>query len=73
MQISDENVHHIREIMDEVFGAENFVSLIYFATTSGFSSSEISRVGDYLCWYAKNKDSVKYRPLFQYKRRVRKR
>ena len=67
VQISDKNVHHIREIMDEVFGAENFVSLIYFATTSGFSSSEISRVGDYLCWYAKNKDSIKYRPLFQYK------
>ncbi len=31
VQISDENLHHVRELMDEVFGAENFVSLIAFA------------------------------------------
>jgi len=28
VQISDENVHHVREIMEEVFGNKNFVSLI---------------------------------------------
>jgi len=64
VQISDENVHHVRELMDEVFGRENFISLIYFATTSGFSSSALSRVGDYLVWYAKNKKQLKYRQLF---------
>ena len=32
VQISDENVHHVRELMDEVFGAENFVSIISFRT-----------------------------------------
>ena len=67
VQISDENVHHVREIMDEIFGAENFMSLIYFATTSGFTSSEISRVGDYLCWYAKDHERVKYNHLFNEK------
>ena len=67
VQIGDENVHHVREIMDEVFGAENFVSLIYFATTSGFPGSGVSRVGDYLCWLAKNKKKLKWRQLFQNK------
>ncbi|OCC15405.1 putative DNA methylase [Dissulfuribacter thermophilus] len=64
LQISDENVHHVRELMDEVFGKENFVSLIYFATTSGFTSAALSRVGDYLIWYAKELSRLKYRQLF---------
>ena len=67
VQISDENVHHIREIMDEVFGAENFVSLISFSTTSGFQTSTLSRTGDYLCWYAKDKQQTKYHQLFREK------
>ena len=67
VQISDENVHLVRGVMDEVFGRENFVSQIYFTTTSGFSASEISRVGDYLVWYGKDKSKIKYRPLFQFK------
>jgi adenine-specific DNA-methyltransferase len=64
VQISDENVHHVRELMDEVFGAGNFVSQIYFATTSGFATSALSRVGDYLLWYARDKTQLKYRQLF---------
>ncbi len=64
VQIGDENVHRVRAVMDEVFGEENFVSMIYFATTSGFSTSEISRVGDYLIWYAKSKSETKYRELY---------
>lgn len=64
VQISDENLHHVKEIMDEVFDRENFISLIYFATTSGFSTSTISRVGDYLIWFAKDKSRLKYRQLF---------
>ncbi|GMU25597.1 site-specific DNA-methyltransferase [Patescibacteria group bacterium] len=64
VQINDENVHHVKEIMDEVFGKDNFVSLISFATTSGFQSSTLSRAGDYVCWYAKDKKKIKYRPLY---------
>ena len=65
VQIGDENLHHVRELMDEVFGKENFVSQIYFSTTSGFSSSTLSRVGDYLIWYARDRVNIKYRQLFQ--------
>ncbi len=61
VQISDENVHLIRSLMDEVFGVGNFVSLIYFSTTGGFSTTAISRVGDYLVWYGKDIKKLKYR------------
>lgn len=50
VQMSDENVHHVREICDEVFGPENFVTMIYFRTTGGFETNQISRVGDYIVW-----------------------
>ena len=64
VQISDENVHLMRCLMDEVFGVENFVSLIAYASTSGFESTTLSRSGDYLVWYAKNKASIKFNSLF---------
>ena len=64
VQISDENVHHIREIMDEVFGAENFVSLITARKTLPLGSSGLAGISDYLIWYCRNKQSYKYRNLF---------
>jgi adenine-specific DNA-methyltransferase len=65
VQISDENVHHVRELMDEVFDCKNFVSLIIFKTTGGFDTSTLSRVGDYLIWYAKDIEKIKFRKLFE--------
>jgi adenine-specific DNA-methyltransferase len=67
VQISDENVHHVKELMDEVFGNDNFVSLIYFRTTGGFASKAISRVGDFLIWYTKDLKNLKYRQLYEAK------
>jgi len=61
VQISDENLHHVRELMDEVFGARNFASLISYSTTGGFASATLSRTGDYILWYAKNLSAVKFR------------
>nr|WP_217915597.1 DNA methyltransferase [Miltoncostaea marina] len=63
VQIGDENVHRVRALLDEVFGGENFVSLISFVTTSGFTqASALPRTGDYLIWYAKSTDLMKVRP-----------
>ena len=67
VQISDENLHHVREVMDEVFGAENFVAVIAFSKTTGFSGKTISSVADYIIWYAKSVDRLKYRQLFRKK------
>jgi adenine-specific DNA-methyltransferase len=64
VQISDENLHYIREILDEVFGVENFVSLISYSTTSGLTSNTLSRAGDYLLWYCRDQKAIKYHQLF---------
>ena len=67
VQIGDENVHLVRCLLDEVFGAENFVSLISFATTSGFDVKELARGGDYLLWYGKDRHQrgIKVRALYE--------
>jgi len=64
VQISDENIHHVREICDEVFGVENFCSIISYATASGFTTNTLSRAGDYIVWYSKKYNAVKYHQLF---------
>jgi adenine-specific DNA-methyltransferase len=65
VQIGDENVHLVRCVLDEVFGSDNFVSLISFVTTSGFTqASALARNGDYLLWYAREVDSLKARTLW---------
>lgn len=63
VQIGDENVHRVRAVMDEVFGEENFVSLISYAKTTGFSTTHLSSVADYIVWYAKSGDCMKFRNL----------
>lgn len=65
VQISDENIHHVREVLDEIFGAENFVSQISFQTTSGFATRTLSTLGDFLLWYAKDKQRVKVRKIYE--------
>ncbi len=64
VQISDENVHLVRNLMDEVFGSENFCKTIIMQKTGGLTQSLIPGTSDYLLWYAKDKSLVKYRQLF---------
>ena len=69
VQISDENLHHVREVLDEVFGAANFVSVIAFQKTSGPNQSRaVSTVCDFLVHYAKEKKLLKLKHLFTAKR-----
>jgi adenine-specific DNA-methyltransferase len=67
VQISDENLHHVRELMDEVFGSQNFVSLVSYVTTSGIPGKKLPRAGDYLLWYARDVEQMKYRQLYRNK------
>jgi adenine-specific DNA-methyltransferase len=67
VQIGDENVARVKCVMDEVFGDANFVALIAYAKTTGFSGNYLSSVCDYLLWYSKHLDLIKYRPLFDLK------
>ena len=65
VQMSDTNLHHVREVMDEVFGAECFVSQISFQTTSGFQTRTLATLGDFLLWYARDPERLKVRKLFE--------
>lgn len=65
VQIGDENVHLVRCLMDEVFGGENFVSVISFSTTSARGAGMLDCISDYLLWYAKQKPVAKFRILFR--------
>ncbi len=67
VQISDENAHHVRELIDEVFGAGNFVSQISFRKTRAFETKTLANTADYLLWYAKDFLRLKCRKLFQQK------
>ena len=67
VQIGDENVHRVRALLDEVFGEENFVSLISYAKTTGFSSQHLSSVCDYVIWYGRSKSEIKFRTLVEKK------
>ncbi len=64
VQIGDENVHLVRCILDEVFGSENFSSLIVVRKTTGKGSAFLDTTSDFLLWYFKDKDRAKYRQLF---------
>lgn len=67
VQIGEGNVHRVRALLDEVLGAENFVTQITFLKTSSQSSEFLSSPVDYLLWYARDKKQCAYFPLFQEK------
>lgn len=65
IQIGDENVHLVRSLLDEIFSVENFISLITIKTTGGLGSLRLKSVSDFILWYAKDINVLKFRkPLF---------
>ena len=70
VQIGKENVHRVALVMDEIFGTQNRMATITYATTGGSSTKHLPEVGDYLIWYAKDKAQVKYRQLYEQLDRV---
>jgi adenine-specific DNA-methyltransferase len=67
VQISDENVHLVRNLTDEIFGAANFVALVIVQKTGGLGTSGMKSVADYLVWYCRTRQAIKYRQLFRLK------
>ena len=66
IQISDDNIHLIRNILDEVFGSENYVSLIPFRKKlMPLGSNTLEGMCDFIIWYAKDIQNIKYRPLYK--------
>ena len=64
VQISDENLHRVRAVMDEVFGAENFISQIVLQKTAGKGGEFIDPVCDWLIWYGKDRSATKFRRVY---------
>ncbi len=66
IQISDENIHRVRLLLDEIFGPENFVSQITYRTKNmTFGAKYLETIADFVLWYAKDKEQLKYRQLFR--------
>lgn len=67
VQIGDENVHLVRCVLDEVFRSENFVSQITFVKTGGLQQDFLINKTDHIVWYAKERESAKWRELYSEK------
>jgi len=65
LQIGDENIHRLAVLCDEVFGHHNRVATITWRPTGGAAAKRIPETASYLLWYAKDKDRVKYRQLYE--------
>ena len=64
VQISDTNVHLVRSLLDDIFGPENFENQIAIQTTTSDTAKTLPHVHDYLLWYAKDRDNLKFHRLF---------
>jgi adenine-specific DNA-methyltransferase len=64
VQIGDENVHRVRAVMDELFGDENFITVVLAQKTGSVTGEFIQANTDYVIWYARNKGSAKFRQPF---------
>jgi len=65
VQIGDENVHLVRCLLDEVFGSENFQAQINFRSMSPLGHIGMANTYDYILWYSKDKNNLKYNPIFR--------
>ncbi len=65
VQIGDENIHRLALVMDDIFGAENRLATITFASSASSATTYLSLVENYLLWYAKDKKQSKYRQLYE--------
>lgn len=65
VQISDENVHHVREICDEIFGSKNLVCEIVFRKKlMPLGAKTLETMSDIIIWYSKDLEKLKYRQLY---------
>ncbi|MCY4302410.1 MAG: site-specific DNA-methyltransferase [Aestuariivita sp.] len=64
VQISDENLHHVTQVLSEVYGPENYLNIIPFSKTSGVTTKFLASNVDFLVWYAKDKARAKFNQLY---------
>jgi len=64
VQISDENLHRVRLLLDEIFGPQNFMNAIAYRTKIPLGTKHLASIYDYLIWFAKDKENLKFRKLY---------
>ena len=64
VQISDENLHRVRAVLDEIFGAQNFCSVIQVQKTGSQAGNLLATTVDFLLWFAKSKQRVRYTQMY---------
>lgn len=64
VQISDENLHSVQQLLSEVFGSQNLMSVVSFRVKSPLGVTYLGRSNDFLIWFAKDRSKVKYRQLY---------
>jgi len=68
VQISDENVHLVRNLMDEIFGSACFFAEFLVKKKGSQKAEFIEAVNDYVLWYGKvpkDDKKMKFRPIFE--------
>ena len=65
VQIGYENVHEVACLMNEVFGKENHVATIPYFTATNQSGRMIPQIGNWIIWFAKEKEQAKYRQIYE--------
>ncbi|MHC1724969.1 MAG: site-specific DNA-methyltransferase [Syntrophobacteraceae bacterium] len=67
VQISDENLHRIRSLMDEVFGISNFIGLITFTKKGSQTGEFVPPINEYIVWYAKHREGAlqRFRQIYR--------
>src|SRR5690606_26774367 len=65
VQISDENLHRVRSLLDDVFGPENFQATIVYRTSVPLKSTGLASIADYVVWYARDREKMKRYDLFE--------
>ena len=69
VQISDENLQYVCDILSEVFDKKNMIAVIPFRTKKmPLNLSTLDSICDYVIWFAKDKDKIKYRKIFTEKK-----
>ena len=64
VQIGDENLHRVRSLLDEIFGEDNFVSIIQVQKTGSQAAKLLANTVDFIIWFAKSRQKTKYRQLY---------
>ena len=64
MQIGPDNLHQVAILMSEVFGSVNHVATIPYRTTTNPSAQLLPEIGNWLVWFAKDKQKTKYHQLY---------